>query len=535
MPGSLRYGAMLALVLSILLGTFATGSAQEKPDFKLVDHEVKLNAAGGGRDSLLLNVKGLESSATGTLTVVDLGIPSRPDITISFEPKEMPASDDVRTWVLIANVEGGSSDTSQERYLSVKIGSVSTTLEYTLTHDTPPAFVWTVKPPPEQSLRPGQRIEVGVSVLGRPATNVRLLQAVFIEDGSKTLVDGGWILCAAPSGYCSPDRPISLVGSSISRLWLRPAADVIGKFTGTVILAATEDPDGEAFTMTLYGTTWWHQAIGVGVIFVGVAVAWVASTWSQNAINRRQLLRPVMALASRATALGARLDRLREPISEHLEGTRRKLATLDANKMIGELQNGNMLPGIIPLPRATMESSTEAYQKFLVDRVDLFNLLDMLIDAGFEEADGVLPDPLLPVHKTAVAKAAEDLDKLSGSENIKDVADEVAAILTTLGAALNPGPTRSAKSRAAPVPPSAGELTVEINRLSCFVWSIFGLLATALGSYVVVFTNPGFGLPADFLFCLFWGFGLPSSAQQLAQATVSSAGTALGVPIPKPS
>ena len=71
------------------------------------------------------------------------------------------------------------------------------------------------------------------------------------------------------------------------------------------------------------------------------------------------------------------------------------------------------------------------------------------------------------------------------------------------------------------------------NSGKTLVWGVLGTLATALGAYVVVFSNPGFGLMVDFLFCLFWGFGLPIGAQQLAQASIANVGSALGVPVLK--
>jgi hypothetical protein len=95
---------------------------------------------------------------------------------------------------------------------------------------------------------------------------------------------------------------------------------------------------------------------------------------------------------------------------------------------------------------------------------------------------------------------------------------------------------------AAPSAPQAGQtepggltyerLTLEIASTSLWVWALFAVLATALGAYVVVLSNTGFGLSADFLLCFFWGVGVPIGAQQLAQSTTVSAGSALGVAVP---
>jgi hypothetical protein len=71
--------------------------------------------------------------------------------------------------------------------------------------------------------------------------------------------------------------------------------------------------------------------------------------------------------------------------------------------------------------------------------------------------------------------------------------------------------------------------------LNVVTWLVFGGLATVAGVYVLIISNLGFGLLADFVVCLFWGFGLPVGSQQLMQLTPGSVVTALGVTVPKAS
>ena len=72
------------------------------------------------------------------------------------------------------------------------------------------------------------------------------------------------------------------------------------------------------------------------------------------------------------------------------------------------------------------------------------------------------------------------------------------------------------------------QLTLEIGRVSMMVWLVFALLATLVGTYVLVL-KPGFGLLTDFLMCVAWGFGLPAAGQQFSQSTVANVSTALGI------
>jgi len=48
----------------------------------------------------------------------------------------------------------------------------------------------------------------------------------------------------------------------------------------------------------------------------------------------------------------------------------------------------------------------------------------------------------------------------------------------------------------------------------------------------LVFSNLGFGVPMDYVYCFFWGLGLPSAGQQLTQMAAGSVTTALRVTIP---
>jgi hypothetical protein len=76
-------------------------------------------------------------------------------------------------------------------------------------------------------------------------------------------------------------------------------------------------------------------------------------------------------------------------------------------------------------------------------------------------------------------------------------------------------------------------LSVDINVLSLAVWAAFALVTTALGVYVLIYNNPGFGTLGDFLVCAFWGFGLPIGAQQLTQLSVANVSQSLGISIPQ--
>jgi hypothetical protein len=68
--------------------------------------------------------------------------------------------------------------------------------------------------------------------------------------------------------------------------------------------------------------------------------------------------------------------------------------------------------------------------------------------------------------------------------------------------------------------------------MSILTWILFGVIATLVGSYILVLGVPGFGHLADYIFCILWGFGLPAGAQQLGQASLGTVTTALRIATP---
>ena len=69
-----------------------------------------------------------------------------------------------------------------------------------------------------------------------------------------------------------------------------------------------------------------------------------------------------------------------------------------------------------------------------------------------------------------------------------------------------------------------------MQSISKGVWLLYGVLTALSGLVVLILNNPGFGIPVDLAFALFWGFGLPTTVAALAPG---SAATALNIPIAK--
>jgi hypothetical protein len=85
--------------------------------------------------------------------------------------------------------------------------------------------------------------------------------------------------------------------------------------------------------------------------------------------------------------------------------------------------------------------------------------------------------------------------------------------------------TPTAGPAAHPVPPATElqTLQLQVESISKGVWLLYTVLTAASGLAVLIINNPGFGVPLDFIFSFFWGFGLPTTIGALAPGSTASA------------
>jgi hypothetical protein len=190
-----------------------------------------------------------------------------------------------------------------------------------------------------------------------------------------------------------------------------------------------------------------------------------------------------------------------------------------------------------------MDPKNDDYKQFLAQAAARIALLTLIVEDGLVEVWRKLPTALTDPAKQAIRAASQALD-LKGAEDpppaSRDAINFIQSTLKTLDDSLRvaqpPPPDQpEPPPRAAIMPPSFEQLSIEIRDLSGIAWLVFGGLAVAVGAYVLIISNLGFGVPSDYFVCLFWGFGLPVGGQQLAQSTVGSVGSILGISLPKTS
>jgi hypothetical protein len=534
----------------ILIGSFclAVAAAPVRADsaatFSLVDSDIVIDAgAANGTAAMLLKADGLNDddrkAPLGQPT--DLKVPAATNV--EFAVHELDGANASRRWLLTADIKGLPRDSSQKRYLSFDFKGQTVTLPYTLSNKPAGSFAWSVKgPPTELSLKAGEAMEINIAVQAIAATHVRVLQTSLLEQTRKTLLDGGLTLCATPAASSCTDAGIDLAANSTNRLWLRthPDSTIVGRYDGTVIIGATEKPDGETLTLIIYGTTVCRQLLGVLVIIIGVACAWFVSTWSQNRLNRDQALLPAIVLADRVRALQKILENA-PPNANATDWphTTEELKTLAKNLSEDELTRENFLPPATPSPFKGAGPDIDGYKQLLANAAAKIALLECLIDTGFAAIWKKIPSAPNDAARQAISEALGAIDAEAAKAPVPSPSAEgsiIQGVLTKLDADLAKAGLAVAAAAAAGAraqPRTFQQITVEIRNLSGLVWFIFGGLAAAVGAYIVVVNNLGFGVLSDYFFCLFWGFGLPASGQQLAQSTMASVGTTLGIATPK--
>ncbi len=527
---------------ALLLQLSSAVHAQTVPTFTIIDPEIALDPGKpGGHGAFLLNGENLAAGNIGKpiedLAGLDTGLAGG----IKFNVRDLSHTENSRRWLLTAEINGLPNNVVQKRYLTFRFDGKTMTLPFTLTNRNPATFVWSVKGPSEISLPPGEPIEISVAVQGVGATNIGLLQSSLLEQSQKRPVEGGWMLCKSRSDNPSTcPKELNLAPHSTQQLLLYPArgSTLVGKYMGNVTIGASEKPEGETLALTVYGTTLARQIAGVVAILAGVSLAWILTVYLQNRLNRNQMLLPVTMLKDRFESLQEILQNRPQGIRDFpCTGTFNELRKSISALSETALQAEGLLPSSIPNPFRPRAPDADAYKLRITEQNARFELLQLVIKSGFGAIGKLVPAAPTAAHRTAVDAALTSTDAISSRAPppaAHDVVTSLQTILAKLAADLGAGGAdqfvaESFKAR------TSDQLLTEIRTLSGIAWLMSALLTTALGAYVLILSNLGFGTCADFLVCLFWGFGLPAAGTQLAQSTSATASTALGFSMARPS
>lgn len=512
------------------------------PTFTLVGPVLKLEpGAKEGQATMLLKADGLDKTAKENPRppeILDQKIPSPPSVNVIFSAKEMQVTDSSRSWLLSADIKELPANSSQKRFL-MKFAGFERTLDYTLTNKYDTAFSWTLKPPPSEiSIRSGEAIEIGIGVGPVPASMVRLLQVALIEDTRKNpLAEAGLLLCKNLSGDC--DSNIDLAAHSANRLWLRTKDNSypVGKYTGSVTIAADQKYEGDVITLTVYSSHWCSQVWGLIAIIVGVFGSFFVSTYAKFRLNRDQVLLSAALMREKFKSLQTKLTQALFGIGP----TNTKFTSGKLTTFLNDLSNQGLYDkGFLSVTTITTQflgasSKPDDFKGFLKNKDGWAVALDKII-SGMTEAWSQRSTHSAPQQQDTIKNTVGEIDKLAEQEDppvLKELEDKIKGFLKELDKELNKSIAPTGKA-----PDDTGDkgiesLIFEINVINWAVVIVTLVLTTLLGSYIVVWSNLGFGLWRDYLFCLLWGFGIPIGGQVL-QMTSANVTTALGITVKQP-
>ena len=376
------------------------------------------------------------------------------------------------------------------------------------------------------AIYPGQAIPLAISVGPVPATGVTLLNPFLAEKTRKSLIaPNGLRLCRNPGEPCNGEK-IDILASSVAQLWLH-GAEGVGQYEGTVVVASTEKPEGDAVPLTVYSTKRSLQMLGIIAIFGGVLLAWVVTVFGRNLLNRNQLLLPAALLRERIAALQPMLSANPTGIATpNLAATITRLL----NVLSPAALTAAGLPRWFPIPSNALPSADQldTYRRTLQGAADWAAVLEAIIHDGLEHVWSHW-NVATATQQAAITAAITALDSIVAGTSVAPALDLVRPQIQTQVNRVNTALGVPPLGGAAPVLKTYDQLNVQIIQISAITWALVIVATTAVGTLALVLNNT-FGSFADFVTCVLWGLGLPIAGQALT-ASMGTVGTSLGVSV----
>ena len=519
--------AFLGLAFSSLVLPAQDGSAP----FSFTDPAVRIPVGasdGYGEITLTLRPKA-DSSPAGVPADIDLPHPTT--ATVVFEKVEDPTSTK-GSWRFRVHVSGLlPANASEQHYALVIYDKDKKQYIPFLVTNAASNFAWSLSKPADPWVDSGwwsdqSCSQFTVTPKGSPATGLFLNSGMVEQNTKHTFADGHVFLCVAGDDACNRNTPINLPANVPTPLRICVSKTFAGNFHGAVTLSSLQKPDGDTILQNASFSTIQFKCLGVLILCTGVALAWWSKIWARARLQRDQALLPAVLMQEQVTKLQeavANLGATYAPAPIHaiaamtLLQSELSAQTLDANKF---------LPPKFPMPYG-FAADLAAYKAYLDTRTQQILLLSVLIRKGFIPAKAEDGGGLTPAQQTLIVTAIQDIDCLwlFAPQYTPDQAfNLIQPILTNLSANLHPAAPPAGPQAPQPLPASPTEsLRVEMDRISGGVWLIYGVLTVLSGLAVLILNNPGFGIPIDFIFAFFWGFGMPTTISALTPGSVNSA------------
>jgi hypothetical protein len=499
--------------------------------FSFSDPTVRLPAGVQDGTTEIILRSSTEQAAAPTLTDVELPRPLAAKVTFEVTPDKTPAT----TWRYRAIVQGLTLATTQQHYALVTYaGNKTQHLLYTVTNQPAGAFSWSISKLPDPWVSSKGLTDEDVTCTAftvttkdAPATNVTVSSSLVEQTTKNAITLDSLRLCASGS-KCDGTQPINVQANVPTPLQLCTTKTFHGSFRGTVVLASREKPEGETILQAAQFSSLVAKLIGFLLILLGVFLGFAARVWARARLERDQALVPVTLMRTQLTALKEALAKLKPAYRDAPSNIHTEIKTLLDDLSDNKLDSQRFLPPSFPGPFGfTVDAA--GFKTYLEARNTRVQRLSMLVNEGVVPAANEDNGTLTAAQEALVVTAIKNIDAMVNTTPAPS-ADQVRGIVTNLHSDLTGVAQPLGAFVPTPVSRSFEVLQLEIQRISKAIWVLYGILTALSGLVVLILNNPGYGLPVDYIFAIFWGFGLPTMITSL---TSGSAATALNISIAK--
>jgi len=543
-----------ALVLAI--GVLPKLSLAAEPKLSLGE-DATIRIPFGSTDGMvqvLMKAENLTADVIGDAkdpVLKDLGSAGEPiSTTVAFEnPVAVDVSATSRAWLWTARISKLEPNSNQKRSASLSFGKVQQYIGYTITNLSPTAFTWSLAAPGVPWLvwfgYPGtQRATPVVVTTGDyPATGFRLSQTTLRDGvGTSQIALEDLELCETVNGPCSS---FNIAPRSNRTFYVRlkeKAGHGIwqgGKYTGTLSFAVNERPELQTINVTLQASSFRAKDLGIGLVAIGIIVAWFTSVWMRARMLRLEAQRPIGILNESVQMLIEEIDGAKKIQGVNQELTKKTLNSIQNSLTVKKLDDFGLLPPKMPGIKSGEADTTAKLKEYLSRKSELVDCLTLVICNGMRKLWKEWRDGLDARIEKAIKDALNELDDIGGQVETEvttraDAKQKVDKVLQDYHATKNALRIQADASLMKEAKPGVVEVTWQIAKLSGVMWLVWGILTLIVGVAVLVVTNPGFGTFLDLVFCLLWGFGFPTGIDKLQQLGPGSIATTIGLPsLPK--
>jgi hypothetical protein len=471
-------------------------------------------------------------------------------------------------WAQSFTVRGLTPGKKIGRHLSITIPDVGTFFHgYTITLPTRTPPVWNISAPPKE-WRPESTPQIGFSIgVGEVSlSDLKVVQSTLVrsDEGAQIVADD-LVLCIGPCRDNSsladtishpPDDPA--IGSTpdssvdhrehndasatgVSQLVLPPNDmtsvylrlkhnDLVGEFSGNVYISARDAGTPKPIELHIARQAKFGWLFGLFCILAGVGLAWVTNNYLHCRVSRLRALLP----AGRLRDVLIKLEKQRCGVEKNTGALLTKIkVTID--KLTEELRDSSLdshsfLPRISkPNPSA---SKIKEFQDYLNRKSAQVDIISLVMDKAivpmckaWDYIDSKHSDTVTGLLDRAAALCTQD-DRAKLTQALDEIDKEFQKIPRI------PSPQRGRPPVFPPAEPGSETMQVEIAQLHTAVTLLWMSLTLLAGWMVWIHSNPGFGLPIDYVKCFLWGIGLPVIGNQVQQLTPSSIGSVFNISVP---